>query len=126
LLEPTHIYVREIVKLLSKINVHGLANITGGGLKNVPRVNPKFRYALDDPMPVPSVFPWLQELGAVQDHEMYKTFNMGMGFLAVVSPEDEEEARRLLRPFRPKVVGRVERGAGCVLESLGLSFESKT
>jgi len=126
LLEPTHVYVREVLALLERVDVHGLANITGGGLKNVPRVNPEFRYVLSDPVPIPPLFQWLQEVGSVEDAEMYRTFNMGMGFLAIVPESEETAARRILKPYSPTVVGRVEKGRGCVHEPLGLEFESKT
>jgi phosphoribosylformylglycinamidine cyclo-ligase len=126
LLEPTHIYVRQMLRLLDRAEVHGLANITGGGLKNVPRVNPKFRYVIDAPTPVPPLFRWLQGLGRVSEEEMYQTFNMGMG-MAVVLPEDEVRmAKRVLRRFTPRVVGHVTRGTGCAHEPLGLEFASKT
>lgn len=126
LLEPTHIYVREILRLFERADVHGLANITGGGLKNLPRVNPKYRYVLDAPHPVPPLFTWLQGLGGVSDEEMYKTFNMGMGF-AVILPRDEVgRAKTVLRSFAPRVVGHVTRGKGCHLVPFDLEFESKT
>lgn len=126
LIEPTKIYVRPILKLLEATDVHGLANITGGGLKNIPRVNAKVRYVIDQPMAPHPVFPWLQELGGVADDEMLRTFNMGMGFVVVLPAGDENEARRILRAHAPKVVGRVEKGTGCHYEPLGLTFESKT
>lgn len=126
LLEPTYIYVREVLRLLDSCEVHGLANITGGGLKNVPRVNPGFRYDITDPVPAPAVFEWLQTLGAVEDEEMFKTFNMGMGFAAVLPETEVTVAKRVLKRFRPKVVGRVTKGSGCHHEPLGLDFESKT
>lgn len=126
LLEPTHIYVRETLKLLDHVDVRGLANITGGGLKNVPRMNPGRRYVITDPLPSPPLFSWLQDLGDVEDAEMYKTFNMGMGMAAVVPQKSEGEARRILRRFKPRVVGRVEKGRGCRLEPLALEFENKT
>lgn len=126
LLEPTRIYVRSILGLINTLPVHGLANITGGGLKNIPRVNPKFRYVIRQPMPVPPIFSLLQDWGNVADEEMYKTFNMGMGFSVIVASEDENEARRLLRAERPRVVGVVEKGTDAVHEPLGLSYPSKT
>jgi phosphoribosylformylglycinamidine cyclo-ligase len=126
LLEPTHIYVREVLKLLRTCDVHGLANITGGGLKNVPRINPKVRYEITDPMPVPPLFEWLQALGGVEDAEMFKTFNMGMGFLAVIPAGDVTSAKKVLRRFSPQVVGQVTKGKGCRLEPFDLTFESKT
>jgi phosphoribosylformylglycinamidine cyclo-ligase len=126
LLEPTNIYVRPVLSLLRRVEVHGLANITGGGLKNVPRMKADRRYVVTDPMPVPPVFDWLRELGHVADREMYQTFNMGLGFVAAVPAAEENAARRILRPFQPQVVGRVEKGRGCLLEPLGLEYESKT
>ena len=126
LLEPTKIYVRSILGLHNTVPVHGLANITGGGLKNIPRVNPKFRYVIQHPMPVPPIFSLLQEWGNVADEEMYQTFNMGMGFAVIVSHKDENEARRLLRAEHPQVVGVVEKGKDAVHEPLGLSYPSKT
>lgn len=128
LIEPTRIYVRPILKLLSSCDVHALANVTGGGLKNVPRVNPKYRYLIDDPLPVQPVFDELQRLGDVATDEMYRTFNMGMGFVAVVSEDDEAEALKLLKREgeRAQVVGRVERGKGAVHGPTGISFASKT
>jgi phosphoribosylformylglycinamidine cyclo-ligase len=126
LLEPTRIYVRSILGLHNTVPVHGLANITGGGLKNIPRINGKFRYAIDKPMPVPPIFSLLQEWGNVSDEEMYKTFNMGMGFAVVVAPEDENEAKRLLRAEHPQVIGRVEKGKDAVHVPLGLTYPSKT
>lgn len=128
LIEPTRIYVRPILKLLESCDVHALANVTGGGLKNVPRVNPKYRYLIDDPLPVHAVFKELQRLGDVATDEMYRTFNMGMGFVAVVSQDDEAEALTLLKREGEKaqVVGRVDRGKGAVHGPTGITFESKT
>ncbi len=126
LLEPTQIYVREVLELLDRAEVHGLANITGGGLKNIPRINPAWRYMIEEPMPVPHLFDWLQAMGRVEEREMYQTFNMGMGFLAVVPPDMEAMSRKVLRAFHPKVVGRVAKGRGCVLQPADLEFESKT
>jgi phosphoribosylformylglycinamidine cyclo-ligase len=126
LLEPTRIYVRPILRLRDSVELHGLANITGGGLKNIPRINAKVRYRITDPMPVPPIFRLLQDWGGVSDEEMHKTFNMGMGFVAVVAAGDENEARRLLRAEKAKVVGVVEKGKDAVHDGLGLSFPSKT
>jgi phosphoribosylformylglycinamidine cyclo-ligase len=126
LLEPTAIYVRSVMALLRRVRVHGLANITGGGLKNVPRMNAKRRYVIDRPLPVPPVFEWLQELGGVDDAEMHRTFNMGLGFVVAVAEGDVGAAMRALRPHGPQVIGRVEKGTGCVHVPLGMTFESKT
>ena len=126
LLEPTKIYVRSILALNNTLPVHGFANITGGGLKNIPRISPNFRYSIRQPMPIPPILTLLEEWGNVADEEMYKTFNMGMGFTVVVSKEDENEARRILRAEHPQVVGVVEKGKDAVHEPLGLTYPSKT
>lgn len=116
LLEPTRIYVREVLALLrSGIPVHGLSHITGSGLRKLKRGNTNVRYVLQDPMPVPAVFGRIQQLGNVTDHEMYRTFNMGMGFAAIVPQEQAAAAVELLRrevAYDVQVVGFVEAGSG--------------
>lgn len=126
LIEPTRIYVRSVLGLRDDLDARGLANITGGGLKNIPRLNPGFRYSISNPLPVPKVFELLQDWGEVSDREMYQTFNMGMGFVVIVPASDEKEALRLLKAEHAQVVGQVEKGSGAALESLGLKYESKT
>ena len=86
LLTPTRIYVREVMELLRNYDVHGLANITGGGFLNLCRLT-KHGFLLDN-MPEPQmVFKKIQELGKISEEEMYRTFNMGVGFCIVVSQE---------------------------------------
>lgn len=126
LLEPTVIYVRPVLKLLDSEEVHGLAHITGGGLRNIPRINPAFRYVIEEPLPVPPIFPALAELGGVEAPEMYATFNMGMGFLAVVPKSRVRQALSVLKPQGAQVVGRVDEGSNVLHEPTGLEFESKT
>ncbi|MEA3190083.1 MAG: phosphoribosylformylglycinamidine cyclo-ligase [Thermoplasmata archaeon] len=116
LLEPTRIYVREILALLkSGIPVHGLSHITGSGLRKLRRIHQGVRYDIVDPLPVQPVFRRVQELGAVADAEMYKTFNMGMGFCVVVPEASAKEAVAFLRKqvqYDVKVVGHVAKGTG--------------
>ncbi len=116
LLEPTRIYVKPIVALLkSDVTVHGLSHITGSGLRKLRRINQGVQYDITDPMPVPSVFKRLQKEGNVEDHEMYKTFNMGMGFVVVVPAEAADAALDVLRTnadYDVQVVGKVSRGTG--------------
>lgn len=94
LLEPTRIYVRSIVSLLHSYKrkqvVHGMAHITGGGLVgNIPRVLPENCDAVlkTNAWPVPKIFPLLQKLGPVDNNEMYRVFNMGIGFVLIVAPD---------------------------------------
>ncbi len=113
LLTPTRLYVRPVLKLLAGARVTGLANITGGGLRNLLRIRKGLGFEVDDPLPVPAIFERLQAWGAVSDREMYQTFNMGLGFAALVRKGDEERALRVLsRSFPAKVIGRATREGG--------------
>lgn len=116
LLEPTRIYVKEIVSLLKAgIPVHGLSHITGSGLRKLRRIHQDVKYDISDPLPVHPVFRRVQELGQVADHEMYKTFNMGMGFVVVVPASAAKLALDHLRglvDYEVKVVGKVAKGKG--------------
>ncbi len=116
LLEPTRIYVKPIMALLKAgVPVHGLSHVTGSGLRKIRRINQTVRYDITDPLPVPSVFQRLQQQGGIEDHEMYRTFNMGMGFVVVVKPEHVDAALEVLRAnadYEVKVVGKVDQGSG--------------
>ncbi|RYG27589.1 MAG: phosphoribosylformylglycinamidine cyclo-ligase [Burkholderiales bacterium] len=89
LLAPTRIYVKSVLQLIRLKRIKGLAHITGGGLtENAPRMCPdhlvpKFDYSAWD---LPPVFKWLQEVGAVSDEEMRRTFNCGVGMVLAVDP----------------------------------------
>ena len=111
LVEPTRIYVKEVMNLIKQVNVHGIAHITGGGLDNISRINDNFQYVIDKPLPVPSVFNWLQQRGDVEDSEMYRTFNMGMGMIIVVDKNNAEKSVSLLGEYA-QIVGSVKSGKG--------------
>jgi phosphoribosylformylglycinamidine cyclo-ligase len=97
LLEPTAIYVRAVLDLLaSDVPVHGLAHITGGGLDNLRRLHDGVAYRLEEALPVPAIFGLVQRLGRVPDDEMWRVFNMGCGFIAVVPAGAAEEAAAVL------------------------------
>lgn len=103
LMTPTRIYAQAVRKVLShykvKSVVHGLAHITGGGLRdNLERILPAAVRAEFDPgsWPQPPVFPWLQRLGGIDDDEMARVFNMGIGLVLVVSPFYAESIQRTL------------------------------
>lgn len=90
LLAPTKIYVKAVLKALETIDIHALAHITGGGItENLPRVLPEFCQAEIDlkSWQAPSCFQWLQNVGKVEQMEMLKTFNCGIGMIVVV-PEN--------------------------------------
>ena len=99
LLEPTKIYVKSLLNLLKKVNVHALSHITGGGLtENLPRVLPANTQAIIDGQSweFPLVFQWLQEKGNVATEEMIRTFNCGIGMVVCVAKEDVEQTLSLL------------------------------
>jgi phosphoribosylformylglycinamidine cyclo-ligase len=94
LLEPTRIYVRETMEILSAgLPVHGLANITGDGLLNLSRLEAAVGCEITDlPEPQP-IFKMIQRLGNLPDEEMYRVFNMGVGF-CIVMPDDEKALKQ--------------------------------
>jgi phosphoribosylformylglycinamidine cyclo-ligase len=88
LLVPTKLYVKPIRRLLEKVEVHALANITGGGLPdNISRILPPDKRVLirRGSWPIPPVFQWMQRLGNVAEVEMFRVFNMGIGFTVIAS-----------------------------------------
>jgi phosphoribosylformylglycinamidine cyclo-ligase len=118
LLEPTRIYVKAVRGLLETVDVKGMAHITGGGLtENTHRMFPDGLEAVLDPSswPRPALFRWLADAGGLDDDEMRRTFNCGIGFVLVVAEADVERAMKALdgageASFR---IGRVmERAAG--------------
>jgi phosphoribosylformylglycinamidine cyclo-ligase len=95
LLEPHRTYAHMVLPLLDAGSVHGMAHITGGGLtENLPRVLPQGLGAEIDKSTwdVPPIFKFLQEKGNVPEDEMFRTFNMGVGFVLIVPPEAVEPA----------------------------------
>jgi len=96
---PTEIYVKPLLKLISEIDVKGMAHITGGGLvDNVPRVLPENIQAVlhRDSWQMPELFRWLQMKGGVADAEMVRVFNCGIGMVVIVSPAQAETAIKSL------------------------------
>lgn len=93
LMEPTRIYVKPVLPIMKAGLVKGAAHITGGGLiENPPRCIAEGLQARFDwnAWPIPAVFQWLAETGGISDHEMRRTFNCGVGFILIVSPENAE------------------------------------
>ena len=124
LLEPTRIYVKPIVKLLSQYKVkrivHGMAHITGGGLVgNIPRVLPRDYDAVIKKAnwPVPKIFTFLQKKGPVEETEMFRVFNMGIGFVLIVAEDFANSIIEKLTHYGEKVykIGRITTGTGKVV-----------
>ncbi|MET0813760.1 MAG: phosphoribosylformylglycinamidine cyclo-ligase, partial [Pseudoxanthomonas sp.] len=90
LMEPTRIYVKPMLELLARHDIHAMAHVTGGALvEKIIRVVPKALGLEIDPSswPLPPVFDWLQREGAVADSEMWRTFNCGIGFVLMVAQD---------------------------------------
>ena len=102
LLTPTRIYI-EVLDALNECEVHGLAHITGSGLLKLRRVT-KLGFDFYDPLEPQEIFKLLQKEGGVEDLEMYKTFNMGMGFLLILP---EKDAARAAEITGGKIVGKI-------------------
>lgn len=117
LLEPTRIYVREILALQKVTTLHAIAHITGGGItENLPRVLPENMNANIDTSSWqwPELFSWLQDSGNIETKEMYRTFNCGMGMLIIIDPEDLQLVNSTLADFSTQavVIGHIEKSEG--------------
>ncbi len=100
LLAPTRIYVKPLLALMEKIDVHGMVHITGGGLvENIPRVlQPNLTAVLHkDTWTLPPLFQWLQQHGGVADDEMHRVFNCGIGMTVIVSAANADQAEAELK-----------------------------
>jgi phosphoribosylformylglycinamidine cyclo-ligase len=116
ILEPTRIYVKPMLKLMESVTVKGMAHITGGGLtENIPRILADDLTAILDKgsWDMPPLFKWLQHAGNVEEREMHRTFNCGIGMAVVVAAADAERATQILRDAGETVhaIGRIEKRA---------------
>jgi phosphoribosylformylglycinamidine cyclo-ligase len=103
LLAPTRIYVKPLLRLIEEADVHALAHITGGGLtENLPRVLPPYTEAEIDlsAWKRPEVFNWLAERGGVEQTEMLRTFNCGIGMIVVLPDKDIDLAQSLMKSVK--------------------------
>ena len=99
-------YASSVLKVLKQFEIKGLAHITGGGFfDNIPRILPnQYSVRIDlSSWEIPPIFQLIRSLGKVENHEMYKTFNMGIGMVVVVSQEEVENVVRMFRDFGEKV-----------------------
>lgn len=124
-MEPTRIYVKPVLSVMEKVEIKGMAHITGGGLlENVPRILPDSTQAVirAGSWPRPEIFNWLQEKGNIEDHEMYRVFNNGIGMAVIVAADKAEEAMKLFREAGEtvyrigEIVARPDGAPGCVVK----------
>ncbi len=108
LLRPTRIYVKDISKLLnSKIEIHGLAHITGGAYSKLKRIGQRAKvgFLLDNLFQPQRIFNLIKKQGKLTEREMYRTFNMGTGFLVICPPNQIQKVQRIIPQI--KQVGRL-------------------
>jgi phosphoribosylaminoimidazole synthetase len=121
LLEPTKIYVKSLLPLVREGRIGALAHITGGGiLENIPRVLPEDCHAIvnADSWALPRLFAFLQAGGAIEPAELARTFNCGIGMVAIVHETDAAEVTERLEAAGEIVhrIGLIEAGAtGCTV-----------
>ena len=117
LLEPTRIYIKSVHQLLGKTRVKAISHITGGGLlENIPRVVPAQYCSVIDrsSWQLPEIFQWLQQAGRIDDREMLRTFNCGVGLVLAIDRGDVDSAMQLLKECGEKtwVLGEIKAGEG--------------
>ena len=117
LLKPTRIYVKPVLQALQKFKIKGMAHITGGGLPgNLPRILPEAKAVELDSKSwnVPPVFQMIEEQGPVERKEMFRVFNMGIGFVIVVAQEEAEKMTAFFNENNTgaSIIGRVTAGKG--------------
>ncbi|HHW91629.1 MAG TPA: phosphoribosylformylglycinamidine cyclo-ligase, partial [Firmicutes bacterium] len=113
LLTPTKIYVKEVLPLLRRFPIKGLAHITGGGLvENIPGILPPDCQARIQcrSWPVPSIFQLIRRAGRITAAEMYRVFNMGIGLVIIAAPDVAEEIRAGFSGSPPPVIGEIVAG----------------
>jgi phosphoribosylformylglycinamidine cyclo-ligase len=131
LLEPTRIYVKSLLPLVRDSQVKGLAHITGGGLlENIPRVLPDDCHATVDAAawPLPGVFAFLQAGGAIEPGELARTFNCGVGMVAIVAPDNANQVSEALEAAGETVhrIGQIEAGRrGCTVRGPAGSWSAR-
>ena len=113
MLKPTKIYVKEILKLNDKKLINGCANITGGGIiDNIKRVIPnglKAEINLNQ-INTLNIFKWIKE-NNINDKEMLKTFNCGVGFCLIIDPKKITQVKKVFsKQFKPYVIGKIVKG----------------
>ena len=111
LLEPHINYTKHIFTLLdNNVNIKGMAHITGGGLiENIPRILPKHCKATlnKEAWAVPSIFTVMQSIGNIEESEMFRTFNMGIGIIIIISSDEVNKVQQLINVYQ---IGEIETG----------------
>lgn len=126
LMTPTRIYVREILRCIASGGVTGLANITGGGMRNILRLKSGVLFNIGSFPRIPAIFDLIRDAGNIGYQEMFQTFNMGVGFVVVCRQRSADRVIQSLRTdgLKPSVIGSVEEGHGVTLGEFGVHYDS--
>lgn len=121
LLEPTEIYVKPVLQSLKECNIHGLAHITGGSFTKLLRLK-KIGFMLDNLPEPPPIFQIIENQG-VEREEMYKTFNMGIGFCLIVPKEEEDRVVQIFKKhrFQSRRIGKIVEKKGVHINKLKIA-----
>ena len=123
LLEPTTIYVKEVLEVIKNCQVHGIAHITGSGLRNLIRLQPDVEFRIEDPQEPQPIYKVLEELGNISDKELYQTFNMGTGMMMIMPEKQAPKALAILnKTVESKIIGKVYEGQGACHSQIGLEY----
>lgn len=118
LLEPTEIYVKPVLEILKECDIHGLAHITGGSFTKLLRLK-KTGYVLDNLPEPPPIFQIIENQD-VEKEEMYKTFNMGIGFCLIASEDEEEIINDVFKKhgFHSRQIGKITEKKGVYIDTM--------
>lgn len=123
LLKPTRIYVKPILDVIKRIDVHGIAHITGGAFKKLTRLSSSVKFVLNSMPEPPAIFRLIKTHAGVDDAEMYSTFNMGIGMCVVAARGDEDAIISICKShdMDAMVIGRVEEGNGVYVNDVRIA-----
>jgi phosphoribosylformylglycinamidine cyclo-ligase len=121
LIEPTKIYVKTLLQLIEAAEIKGLAHITGGGLvENVPRVLPEGLCAEieSETFPKPGIFEFIQNIGEIEDEEMYRVFNMGIGMVIIADKKNGEIITEKCKAIGEEIytIGKIIKGNKTIIK----------
>lgn len=121
LLEPTEIYVKPVLEIIKECDVHGLAHITGGSFTKLLRLK-KTGYVLDNLPEPPPIFQIIENQD-VEKEEMYKTFNMGIGFCLIASEDEEEIINGIFKKhgFHSRQIGKITEKKGVYIDTMRIA-----
>jgi phosphoribosylformylglycinamidine cyclo-ligase len=121
LLEPTKIYVKPVLQTIKECRIHGLAHITGGSFTKLLRLK-KIGFVLDDFPPIPPIFQAIEDQG-VEKEEMYKTFNMGIGFCLIAPRDETGKIGQIFKKygFSSRQIGKITEKKGVYIDKIRIS-----